>query len=83
MLLMDQGLDPNGGEKNGFTPLMLVALRGNVEMLELLLALRAHVPAVDKDGQHTPALARPPRDPYSPPPSLPSFPPRLSSVLTL
>jgi ankyrin repeat protein len=49
--LLDQGLDVNAKNKNGWSALMVAASRGKVEMLNLLLEKGAAVDAKNDQGQ--------------------------------
>jgi ankyrin repeat protein len=47
MELLDHGADPNGRDPQGRTPLMLVSLLGEYEMVKLLIRAKADVHATD------------------------------------
>lgn len=50
LLLAEAGLDVNAQECNGYTPLMLAALRGNNEVVKMLLTLGANPALKNIDG---------------------------------
>ena len=50
LLLAEAGLDINARENNGFTPLMLAAMRGNNEVVQMLLTLGARADLKNADG---------------------------------
>jgi len=50
-LLLEAGEDPNRAWKDGYTPLMAAAVRGDVNHTRLLLANGANVHAKDMDGK--------------------------------
>ena len=55
--LYERGIDINQPENNGYTPLMLAALRGNDAVVDLLLKLGATPNAQTKDGLTAAQLA--------------------------
>ena len=51
LLLVEAGLDVNAKENNGYTPLMLAAMRGNNEAVRMLLSLGADASLKNNAGQ--------------------------------
>ncbi len=49
--LIAHGLDVNSPEYNGYTPLMLAAMRGQASTVKMLLSLGANPAAKNKDGE--------------------------------
>lgn len=62
--LVQAGLDINARENNGYTPLMLAAMRGNAETVEMLLSLGADPSLVREDGSTALSLAQEARASY-------------------
>jgi len=52
-MLLDLGLDPNHGNNEGRTPLMGAALKGRVEVIELLVQRGARLDARDRGSRDT------------------------------
>lgn len=55
--LVKKGVDINQPEYNGYTPLMLAAMRGNATVVDLLLKMGANPAAVNKDNLTAAQLA--------------------------
>ncbi|MBQ4594832.1 MAG: ankyrin repeat domain-containing protein [Akkermansia sp.] len=55
--LVKKGVDINQPEYNGYTPLMLAAMRGNATVVDLLLKMGANPTAVNKDNLTAAQLA--------------------------
>lgn len=56
-MLIEKKADINNKEDNGFTPLMLAAMRGNIQVAALLLEKGADMNAVNKFGKTALQLA--------------------------
>ncbi len=54
-MLIERKADINNREGNGFTPLMLAAMRGNFQVAALLLEKGADMTAVNKFGKNAPS----------------------------
>ncbi len=50
-LLIERGVDVNGADKLGRTPLMGAAVRGLFDMVKLLVSKGVDVRALDKEGR--------------------------------